>query len=400
MKGLSKVITFTAVLGLAAASGASAQELGANQYRVYTRESPPPEWSGDLWSYEAYGSNRDQWPLRGQTRGVQSLITWGTYGPDEEGNTPVKYILYFVSDKCTSSYKPWGSPESTKAWFELKGENQADFVIEVGTDVHQLVDPNPQGGWEQMFMVVEFSNGARYPCFAHFEGGEWQGDGAVVHRYQPGKENADKLMEPHVVAPKGYKWEAGTFTLGEAEAPASEAPAEDDGSGLKPGHYRVLVRGKAPEWTGEAWSFDGSGAKYGWRSSRVSDKQILVSWPEAGEKDGMKPVKYILIFTGPPAGSHCPFWTAENTRKVFGVRAENQAPFVIETAPDVHMLHDTHGGGVWDRMYVVAEYPDGSREPFTAEDGAVEFAKDKVRGPCIRTPNGYWKDNGTFRCEE
>lgn len=388
------------VLSLAGVAGA--QELASNQYRVYTADSKPPEWSGELWTYDAYGRNRDNIPQRGGTKGSQTLIQWGTYGPDSEGNTPVKYILMFVKEDCYSSYRPWNTAESTKAWFELKGENQAPYIIECGADIHQMVDPNTDGGWQQIFLVIEFSNGARSPAFGHLDGGKWQGDGVDTSRFDPAKD-AGKLREPLVIrTPKGYGWEAGTYTLGDApaETATEAAPAEDDGS-LKPGHYRVLVRGKAPEWTGEAWGFDGSGVKFGSRDSRTSDKQILLSWPEAADKDdGAKVTSYLLVFTGPPAGSHNPFWVGENTRKIFGLRAENQASFLVEVAPDVHMLHDTHGSGAWDRMYVVVCYSDGSRGPFTATDGCVEYSKDKVQGPCVRTPNGYWKENGTFKCEE
>src|SRR6188472_2720664 len=109
---------------------------------------------------------------------------------------------------------------------------------------------------------------------------------------------------------KGDKGDSGAGNSAPAESTDSTASSEepaaapaDDGA-LQPGHYRVLVRGQAPEWTGEAWSFDGSGTKFAWRDSRNSDNQILVSWPEAADKDGAKVTGYLLVFTGPPAGSH------------------------------------------------------------------------------------------------
>ncbi len=51
-------------------------------------------------------------------------------------------------------------------------------------------------------------------------------------------------------------------------------------------------------------------------------------------------------------------------------------------------------------MHVVACYSDGSRGPFTADDMCQTYSKEKVKGPCVKTPEGYWKANGTARCEE
>ncbi len=174
---------------------------------------------------------------------------------------------------------------------------------------------------------------------------------------------------------------------------------------LKPGQYRVWVRGECPEYKGESWYSTGS-LKFASRGGRWDDKQTLMTWPTAApSKSGSKPAKYILVFTGDKEGMYNPFFSADQTKKIFSLAEtkEKQADFLIECAADVHQFQDIHGSGAWSRLYVVVEYEDGTRAPFTLDEYEDkecqrEFREDLVKGPCIRTPKGYWQKGGVFGC--
>lgn len=176
-------------IGLFALAGAvlAGEGLKTDEWRLITKKNVQP--------YQGNGFTADMAPPRYAVhRSREMFCSWPEAKPDKWGNKPVKYILVFIKGEDAYPFKE--SEEVTKAWFQLEGgERQAEFLIECGLGVRQLLDRNEYDDkYSGVQIFVEYENGKRGP-----------------HEFDVCGETYDP--QTHVLAPtaiqfpEDYKWE-------------------------------------------------------------------------------------------------------------------------------------------------------------------------------------------------
>jgi hypothetical protein len=136
-----------------------------------------------------------------------------------------------------------------------------------------------------------------------------------------------------------------------------------DAEPLKPGAWKLIKRGSAPEWKGDGWA-EYRNDKYASHGNRG----VYAHWDEAApDKFGNKPAKYILLFSKfIDSNAENPFQDKDSAKAWMNLtNTTMQGDYIIECAPDVRSFFDLNStkttAGFWSFCWVLVEYSNGKR---------------------------------------